>query len=145
MKKLFVLSVIIFGFAGVCVASDWKEESIILTKITDGDTIKAVVNGENESIRLLDIDCFETSKNPRAIWQSEYYHKSIGDILKQGFYSKQRLEDKLKGKKELVLKWKQRDKYKRILGKIYLDDEDINEYMLKNGGCQQYVDRHSTK
>jgi len=145
MKKLFVLSVIIFGFAGVCVASDWKEESIILTKITDGDTIKAVVNGEKESIRLLDIDCFETSKNPRAIWQSEYYHKSIGDILKQGFYSKQRLEDKLKGKKELVLKWKQRDKYRRILGKIYLDDEDINEYMLKNGGCQQYVDRHSTK
>ena len=57
MKKLFVLSVIIFGFAGVCVASDWKEESIILTKITDGDTIKAVVNGEKESIRLLDIDC----------------------------------------------------------------------------------------
>lgn len=145
MKKLFVLSVIIFGFAGVCIASDWKEESIILTKITDGDTIKAVVNGEKESIRLLDIDCFETSKNPRAIWQSEYYHKSIGDILKQGFYSKQRLEDKLKGKKELVLKWKQRDKYRRILGKIYLDDEDINEYMLKNGGCQQYVDRHSTK
>ena len=118
MKKLFVLSVIIFCFAMVCVASDWKEESIILTKITDGDTIKAVVNGEKESIRLLDIDCFETSKNPRAIWQSEYYHKSIGDILKQGFYSKQRLEDKLKGKKELVLKWKQRDKYKRILGKI---------------------------
>lgn len=145
MKKLFVLSVIIFCFAMVCVASDWKEESIILTKITDGDTIKAVVNGEKESIRLLDIDCFETSKNPRAIWQSEYYHKSIGDILKQGFYSKQRLEDKLKGKKELVLKWKQRDKYKRILGKIYLDDEDINEYMLKNGGCQKYVDRHSTK
>ena len=145
MKKLFVLSIIILGFAGVCVASDWKEENIILTKITDGDTIKAIINGEKESIRLLDIDCFETSKNPRAIWQSEYYHKSIGDILKQGFYSKQRLEDKLKGKKELVLKWKQRDKYKRILGKIYLDDEDINEYMLKNGGCQQYVDRHSTK
>ena len=142
---LFVLSVIIFGFAGVCVASDWKEENIILTKITDGDTIKAIINGEKESIRLLDIDCFETSKNPRAIWQSEYYHKSIGDILKQGFYSKQRLEDKLKGKKELVLKWKQRDKYKRILGKIYLDDEDINEYMLKNGSCQKYIDRHSTK
>lgn len=63
--------------------------------------------------------------------------------MKQGFYSKQKLEDKLKGKKELVLKWKQRDKYKRILGKIYLDDEDINEYMLKNGDCQKYIDRHS--
>jgi len=145
MKKLFVLSVIIFGFAGVCIASDWKEENIILTKITDGDTIKAIINGEKESIRLLDIDCFETSKNPRAIWQSEYYHKSIGDIMKQGFYSKQVLENKLKGVKELKLKWKQRDRYKRILGKIYLDNEDINEYMLKNGVCQKYVDRHSTK
>ena len=33
---------------------------ITLLKVTDGDTIKALVNGEKESIRLLDIDCYET-------------------------------------------------------------------------------------
>ena len=30
------------------------------------EEIKVLLNGEKESIRLLDIDCYETSKNKRA-------------------------------------------------------------------------------
>ena len=32
------------------------------------------------------------------------------------------------------------DKYNRILGLIYLDNENINEYMLKFGGCEKYIE-----
>ena len=114
---------------------------ITLLKVTDGDTIKALVNGEKESIRLLDIDCYETSKNPRAIWQSEYYHLSVGQVMQKGEYSKQRLKDLLGKRKDLKLEWSRRDRYKRILGRIYLDDRNINDYMLTNGGCEKYVER----
>lgn len=114
---------------------------ITLLKVTDGDTIKALVNGEKESIRLLDIDCYETSKNPRAIWQSEYYHLSVGQVMQKGEYSKQRLKDLLGKRKDLKLEWSRRDRYKRILGKVYLDDRSINNYMLTNGGCEKYVER----
>ena len=114
---------------------------ITLLKVTDGDTIKALVNGEKESIRLLDIDCYETSKNPRAIWQSEYYHLSVGQVMQKGEYSKQRLKDLLGKRKDLKLEWSRRDRYKRILGRVYLDDRNINDYMLTNGGCEKYVER----
>ena len=114
---------------------------ITLLKVTDGDTIKALVNGEKESIRLLDIDCYETSKNPRAIWQSEYYHLSVGKVMQKGEYSKQRLKDLLGKRKDLKLEWSRRDRYKRILGRVYLDDRNINDYMLSEGGCEKYVER----
>ena len=121
-------------------------EFVKLEKISDGDTIKVLLNGKKESVRLLDIDCFETSKNKRAVWQSEYYHLSMGDIIKKGNYSKDKLIDLLKNHNQVGLKWKKRDKYKRILGYIYLNDgTNVNQYMLENGGCMEYVDRHNAK
>lgn len=119
-----------------------EPQPIKLIKITDGDTIKAIVDGEEESIRLLDIDCYETTKNPRAVWQSKYYHLSIGKVLQKGEYSKQRLKDFIGKRKDLTLEWNKRDHYKRILGRVYLDDLNINDYMLSEGGCEKYVDRH---
>lgn len=136
-KTLSVLTFI--GMIGTCWAAE--PTPITLLKITDGDTIKAIVNGEKESIRLLDIDCYETSKNPRAIWQSEYYHLSIGKVLQNGEYSKQRLKDLIGKRKDLKLEWNKRDRYKRILGRVYLDNRSINDYMLSEGGCEKYVDR----
>ena len=40
-----------------------------LTDIQDGDTLSALVYGENTKIRLLDVDCFETKKNRRSKFQ----------------------------------------------------------------------------
>lgn len=142
-RNVLFLVITLMVYVNICKA---EETSIILTKISDGDTIKALVDGKEEKIRLLDIDCYETQKIQRAIWQSEYYHLSIGDVIKKGQYSKQRLEDLLKHHKELTLKWNKRDKYRRILGEVYLDDgTSINKYMLKQGGCERYIDRHQSK
>ena len=139
MYRKVLLGLLFAGMIGTCWAGE--RTPIKLLKVVDGDTIKAVVNGEEESIRLLDIDCYETSKHPRAIWQSEYYHLSIGKVLQRGEYSKQRLKDLLGKRKDLTLEWSKRDRFKRILGRVYLDDRSINDYMLSEGGCEQYVER----
>ena len=83
----------------------------------------------------------ETTKNPRAIWQSEYYHLSVGKVLQKGEYSKQRLKDFIGKRKDLKLEWDKRDRFKRILGRVYLDDKSVNDYMLSEGGCEKYVER----
>jgi micrococcal nuclease len=118
-------------------------QEVTIVKISDGDTIRAMVDGKNESIRLLDIDCFETSKNKRAVWQSEYYHLPMGKVLQNGMFSKDKLTDLLKNQKTITLKWSKRDKYKRILGHLFLPEgTNINQYMLEQGGCVEYIDRH---
>ena len=117
-----------------------KENIVKITKISDGDTIKVILDEEEIGVRFLDIDCFETSKNRRAIKQSEYYHLPMGEVFKKGNYSKQKLKDKLSKHKEVRLEWQKKDVHKRILGHIYtLDGENINQYMLKDGGCMEYI------
>lgn len=54
-----------------------------LTDILDGDTLSAVIHDENVKIRLLDVDCYETTKNKRARFQHEYY--SITFFLAESF------------------------------------------------------------
>ena len=101
MRKTFGTIALFWGL--MTGTANAEMQPITLLKVTDGDTIKALVNGEKESIRLLDIYCYETSKNPRAIWQSEYYHLSVGKVMQKGEYSKQRLKDLLGKRKDLKL------------------------------------------
>jgi endonuclease YncB( thermonuclease family) len=61
--------------------------------------------------------------------------------MQKGEYSKQRLKDLLGKRKDLKLEWDKRDRYRRILGRVYLDDKSVNDYMLFSGGCEKYVER----
>ena len=133
MKRAIFATLLLLSFNVIA-----KENIVEITKISDGDTVKVMLDGEELGIRLLKIDCFETSKNRRAIKQSEYYHLSLGEVFKKGNYSKQKLKDKLSKHKKVKLEWQKKDKYNRILGSIYtLSGENINDYMLNDGGCME--------
>lgn len=135
IKTNILIMFLLFSFTAIA-----KENIVEITKISDGDTVKVMLDGEEIGIRMLKIDCFETSKNRRAIKQSEYYHIPIGEVFKRGNYSKQKLKDKLSKDNKIKLEWEKKDKYNRVLGTIYtLDGENINDYMLNDGGCVEYI------
>ena len=135
MKRAIFATLLLLSFNVIA-----KENIVEITKISDGDTVKVMLDGEELGIRLLKIDCFETSKNRRAIKQSEYYHLSLGEVFKKGNYSKQKLKDKLSKHKKVKLEWQKKDNYNRILGSIYtLSGENINDYILNDGGCMEYI------
>lgn len=136
MKHLFFLIMVVF-YSSSALADDLILD---LIKVSDGDTIQVKLDGEKQAVRLLDIDCYETEKRPRAIKQSEYYHLSVGKVIEKGLYSKQVLKDLLRKEKKVRVKWDKKDRYRRLLGEVYrLDGLNINEYMLKSGGCEQYI------
>lgn len=116
-----------------------------ITKINDGDTITALVNNETTKIRLLDVDCYETKKNKRAKFQQKYYGLSVDEVLEKGKQSRKILKKLLKDHRYIRVEWEKRDSFGRILGKVYLDDIksagviDVNQYMLKTGGCNKYI------
>ena len=135
MKRAIFATLLLLSFNVIA-----KENIVEITKISDGDTVKVMLDGEEIGIRMLKIDCFETSKNRRAIKQSEYYHIPIGEVFKRGNYSKQKLKDKLSKDNKIKLEWEKKDRYNRILGNIYtLNGENINDYMLNDGGCIEYI------
>lgn len=116
-----------------------------IIKINDGDTLTAMVNNETTKIRLLDVDCYETKKNTRANFQQKYYGLSADEVIQKGKQSRKKLKKLLKDHRYIRVEWEKRDSFGRILGKVYLDDIksvgviDVNQYMLKTGGCNKYV------
>lgn len=116
---------------------------IKISEVTDGDTVKIIKNGEELKVRLIDIDCFETSANSRGKWQAEYYKKSIDEVVSLGKKSKEILQNfvdqQANGKVVLVDKGK--DKYNRTLGIVFIDGVNVNDYMLQYGKCEKYVPR----
>jgi endonuclease YncB( thermonuclease family) len=123
-----------------------NESQIKVSEVIDGDTVKIIKNGEKITVRLADIDCFETSANSRGKWQAEYYNKSIDEVIRLGNFSKSMLHAAVIGElittdKKVILIEKGKDKYYRTLGYLYINGVNINEYMLKYGKCEKYVPR----
>ena len=67
MRKLLIIS-LLFVFT----MPIWAESKIPIkiVSITDGDTIKAKIDKNEFSVRLVDIDCYGTSKIHRAYRQA---------------------------------------------------------------------------
>ncbi|MDP3765973.1 MAG: thermonuclease family protein, partial [Nanoarchaeota archaeon] len=88
--------------------------------ITDGDTIKVNINGKTEIVRLLGIDSPELDKK-------ECFSKEAK--LEMSKFTKNK---SVKLEKDLIQP--DRDRYKRLLRYIYLENGVlINEEMVKNG------------
>ena len=59
-----------------------------ITKITDGDTVVAQIGDNKFRVRLIGIDCYETSNNNRAYKQKYKNNLSIDEVIDKGLNSK---------------------------------------------------------
>ena len=98
-----------------------KEKIVIgkVTRVSDGDTIHVVTGGNVKyKVRLNRIDAPE-SDQPYGKESAEYLAKLI------------------KGKTVRV-EWKERDRYGRVLGIVFLDQTDVNLQMVATGNAHHY-------
>ena len=113
-----------------------------LVRVIDGDTIEVTYT---TAIRLNNVDCFENKPNDRQKWQAGKYDLKEEEVIAKGKESEKRLSELLAGNENnLYLQVKGLDKYRRTLGKLYIGKDkqvDINEFMLKGGGCLPYQPR----
>lgn len=97
-----------------------------VVNIADGDTITVLGDDKvQHKIRLQGIDAPE---NKQAF----------------GTKSKQTLSDKL-GEKEVVVQWKEKDRYGRILGEVMLGNRHINLEMVQDGMAWHYKQYSKSK
>ena len=84
----------------------------------DGDTLTVLEGTTQIKVRLAEIDAPE---------------------LKQAFgqRARQALGERLQGK-QVRVEWEKRDKYGRTLGTVYLGEESINLWQVRNGWAWQY-------
>lgn len=94
-------------------------QEYFVNKVIDGDTIKVKKGKKNYKVRLYGIDAPETSQNFGAFCTKLLSSKVIGRKVK--------------------LDIKAKDKYKRLVAIVYLDDVDINRYMVQSGCAWSYT------
>lgn len=108
-----------------------KKKLFKIVKVTDGDTITAIIRGKNESIRLLGIDTPETVDPKKPV---QCFGKAASDKMKSFVLGKfvKLVDDSTQGN---------RDKYKRLLRYVYLPDSKatfVNGEMIKQGFAFSY-------
>ena len=115
----------------------FAKTKINVIKVYDGDSILASINDNVFRIRLIDIDCFEGTNSKRAKWQARKYKKTIDEIVEGGNLAGEILENKLKNK-EVYFDFKGIDKYNRALGHLYIENQNVNQEMLKTNYCKAF-------
>lgn len=90
-----------------------------VVKIVDGDTIKILKNNNQISVRLYGIDAPEKRQD-------------FGRVSKKALSNKIAL-------KNVQIKEFGKDRYKRTIAKVYLNDEDICKFMVENGYAWAFI------
>jgi len=95
--------------------------------ISDGDTITILTPDKTQlKVRLAEIDCPE-KKQPF------------------GTKAKEALSDKIFGK-HVNVEWSKKDRYGRVIGKVYLHGRYINKEMIEEGWAWHYTEySHSSE
>lgn len=136
MTKLLTTLVLLFMTVTVAIAN--THTPIEIVKIYDGDTVEARIDKNKFKVRLNGIDCYETSNIHRAYRQA-YEHKiSIEEVIKRGNDSKLFLQKLNTNNPKAYLEFQGVDIYGRVLGVVYFNNINVNQELLKKGGCMIY-------
>jgi len=132
--KVFLIFLLFINL--VCFA----KTKIEIIEIYDGDTILAKINKEKFSMRLIGVDCFETSPINRAYMQAYKNNIKIDEVLKQGNIAKEYLINLYKKhSKNIFMYFYGIDKYSRVLGVLYFGNLNVNHELINKNICQQYT------
>lgn len=117
---------------GSTFTSDTRQQAT-LVKVVDGDTIAVLINGKNETIRIIGIDTPEVVDPRKTV---ECFGKEASETARKYF------EDS--GKKlwlEADATQDDRDKYRRLLRYVFIDggSVDFGKIMIELGFASEYT------
>ena len=114
--------IFLISFSFIALTANAKTLTGKVVKIVDGDTVHILVEGNQiEKIRLAGIDTPE-------IRPSQAFGKA----------AKRKLIELLDERYKVTIEWGDRDRYKRIVGKVIQKDVDINLQLVKAGYAWHY-------
>ena len=114
----------------------YAQQTTIVTRITDGDTIQALYGGVEKRIRLVGIDTPGSRANRKVKKDENLSEHDLKTIIEMGKKAKAYVNGLIKRGDSITIefdvqKW---DKYGRLLGYVYLSNgKMLNEEIVKAG------------
>lgn len=134
-KVFYIIGTIVISIGVVLIVilinRDSDKVKVELVKCIDGDTARFMVNGKEEKVRFLAINTPESVHSNGIV---EEYGKEASDYTCS----------MLRGANNIYLEYdvnsEARDKYNRLLGYVYVDDNNLGELLLAKGYAEvRYV------
>jgi len=150
LKSVITIGVIVllawFGFKYVIPKLDQKEskdkKAYQVTKVFDGDTFEAEINGKKEKIRMLGIDTPEKWDSDKFDRDTERSGRDKETLRKLGELASDFTTRMIGGKKVTLIpdsKSDDKDKYGRLLRYVYLEDGTfVNLKIIEDGYANAY-------
>ena len=147
MLTICLITFAINSLQSSCPAIPTNSTPITITKIYDGDTVQAEVEGEVFLVRLKGVDCYETMRISRAYRQAYEENITIEEVIKRGEKSKEYLSALFNQvqKDKIYFQFQGVDRYSRALGVLYFNKMNVNEEMINKGGCLVYEYKQQNK
>ena len=137
MKYLPHVLIISFVFILTLLASPLHaQQTTTVTRIVDGDTLKVFYLEGEESIRLIGIDTPESRVNKKTKKDAKRSGQDIETIIAMGKRATEYVESLVKPGGLITIEFdvQERDRYKRLLGYVYLPNGNmLNEEIVKAG------------
>ncbi|MBP7735473.1 MAG: thermonuclease family protein [Spirochaetes bacterium] len=134
MKRYIVFVFIIMFICPFVLQAGGQNARVLY--VIDGDTLKIIYDGKKQSIRLIGIDAPESKKNKKAFKDSRRSAEDINAIVSQGRVAKKYVKGLVKKGDRIKIQFdvEKRDKYRRLLGYVYLPDgRMLNDVIIRNG------------
>ncbi len=137
MKIKRLLKTLPFVFILAFISSSLHaQQTTTVVRIVDGDTLKVVYWGKEESIRLIGIDTPESRVNKKAKRDAKRSGQDIKTITSMGKRATEYVESLVRPGDLITIEFdvQQRDRYDRLLGYVYLSNgKMLNEEIVKAG------------
>lgn len=108
-------------------------------RVVDGDTLKVRIDDRQESVRLIGIDTPESRVNKKAFRDAQRSRQDVDTITGMGKRAEAFTKTLVRKGDVIRLEFdvQQRDRYRRLLAYVYLDDgKMLNEEIVKAGYAQ---------
>lgn len=130
MKKFLVGLLILISLTScdTIIQTENQNNLYEVVRVVDGDTVILNIDGQRTRVRLIGID------TPESVAEDKSRNVKEGKIASE--YTKNLLENK---KVRVEFDEEKQDVYERKLGYLFLNDEFINEKLLKEGMAKLYT------
>lgn len=120
----------------IMVAYAQAQQTAKVVRVIDGDTIKVIYGGIEQSVRLIGIDTPESRANNKANKDAMRSGQDVSTITAMGKQATEYVKSMVKKGDTLRLEFDvaRTDKYNRLLAYVYLPDgRMLNEEIIRNG------------
>jgi micrococcal nuclease len=114
----------------------YSSEKATVLRVIDGDTLKVLINGQEESVRLIGIDTPESKANKKGLNDAARSQKDIETIVSLGKEATRHVRSLVKKGDSVDIEFdvQPRDRYGRLLGYVYLSNGTfLNEEIVRAG------------